>query len=149
MYRFHQQGQRATMALGRLSTICGNTVITATATIIRMKNGNEALAIVKMSLPLMLCTTNRLKPTGGVICAISTTRTIKIPNQSRSIPAAWTAGKITEVVSNTIEIPSRKQPNMMKNTVSAASSAQAGMPTLAIQFASAAGRPVKLIADVK
>ena len=31
---------------------------------------------------VMPCSTNRLKPTGGVICAISTTSTMKMPNQS-------------------------------------------------------------------
>ena len=35
----------------------------------------------------MPCSTNRLKPTGGVICAISTTNTMKMPNQIGSIIA--------------------------------------------------------------
>ena len=36
--------------------------------------------------------TNKLNPTGGVICAISTTMTMNIPNQRRSIPACSTMG---------------------------------------------------------
>ena len=56
--------------------------------------------------------TNRLKPTGGVICATSTTRTRKMPNQSRSILAAMMIGMITDVVSTIMEMPSRKQPRM-------------------------------------
>ena len=61
----------------------------------------------------MPCSTNRLKPTGGVICAISTTSTMKMPNQIRSMPAAWMVGISTPMVSTTIEMPSRKQPSTM------------------------------------
>ena len=61
----------------------------------------------------MPCSTNRLKPTGGVICAISTTSTMKMPNQSRSMPAFSTVGRMTPIVSTTIEMPSRKQPSTM------------------------------------
>ena len=50
---------------------------------------------------------------GGVICAISTTTTMKMPNQIRSIPASRTIGSTTAMVSTTDEIPSRKQPRMM------------------------------------
>ena len=34
-----------------------------------------------VACPVMPCSTKRLKPTGGVICAISTTSTMKMPNQ--------------------------------------------------------------------
>ena len=34
----------------------------------------------------MPCSTNRLKPTGGVICAVSTVMTRKMPNHSGSMP---------------------------------------------------------------
>ncbi len=44
----------------------------------------------------------------GVIWAISTTRTMKMPNQSGSMPACSTIGMMTEVVSTTTEMPSRK-----------------------------------------
>ena len=54
--------------------------------------------------------TNRLKPIGGVICAISTTTTMKMPNQITSIPAWRIIGSTTAMVSTTEEIPSRKQP---------------------------------------
>ena len=93
--------------------------------------------------------TNRLKPTGGVICAISTTRMTKMPNHSRSIPAACTAGRITAVVSRMIEMPSRKQPRAMKNNVSASSNRYGDSCLAMIQSASAAGRPVKLMAEVR
>ena len=59
----------------------------------------------------MPCSTNRLKPTGGVTCAISTTMTMKMPNHSGSMPAFCTVGMITPMVSTTIEMPSRKQPS--------------------------------------
>ena len=59
----------------------------------------------------MPCSTNRLKPTGGVICAISTTSTTKMPNHSGSMPALITVGMITPIVSTTIEMPSRKHPS--------------------------------------
>ena len=61
----------------------------------------------------MPCSTNRLKPTGGVICAISTTSTTKMPNHSGSMPAFWIVGRMTPIVSTTIEMPSRKQPSTM------------------------------------
>ena len=64
-----------------------------------------------MSFLVMPCSTNRLKPTGGVICAISTTMTMKMPNQIKSNPAACTVGRMTPMVSTTIEMPSRKQPS--------------------------------------
>jgi hypothetical protein len=61
----------------------------------------------------MPCSTNRLKPTGGVICAISTTSTTKMPNQIGSMPAFCTVGRITPMVSTTMLMPSRKQPSTM------------------------------------
>ena len=53
----------------------------------------------------------RAQPTGGVICAISTTSTTKMPNHSVSMPAFSMVGRITPIVSTTIEMPSRKQPS--------------------------------------
>ena len=70
----------------------------ATASTSRKKNGSEARATVLESLPLMVCSTNRLKPTGGDTSAISTTSTTKMPNQTRSKPAALTIGMTTAVV---------------------------------------------------
>ncbi|MNJ05843.1 hypothetical protein D3C73_1674410 [compost metagenome] len=64
-------------------------------------------------MPVMLCSTNRLKPTGGVICAVSTVITRKMPNHSGSIPAAWMMGSTTLMVSTMVEMPSRKQPIRM------------------------------------
>jgi hypothetical protein len=46
-----------------------------------------------------------------------------MPNHSGSIPTASTIGRMIEVVSTTTEIPSKKHPSTMKNTVSTASSA--------------------------
>ena len=79
---------------------------------IRTKNGSVTLAIQVISRFVMPCSTNRLKPTGGVICAISTTSTMKMPNHSGSMPAFWIVGRITPMVSTTIEMPSRKQPRI-------------------------------------
>ena len=50
---------------------------------------------------------------GGVIWAISTTTTMKMPNQITSMPAARIIGSTTAIVSTTDEIPSRKQPITM------------------------------------
>ena len=55
--------------------------------------------------------TKRLKPTGGVISAISTSSTMKMPNHTRSKPAAWTIGMTMEVVSTIIETPSSAVPS--------------------------------------
>src|SRR6266702_4678164 len=102
-----------------------------------------------MSLPVSPCRTNRLKPTGGVICAISTTSTMKMPNHSRSIPAALTEGRITAEVSTTMEMPSRKQPRTMKSSVSTRIRWPGVSPWRAIQSAIARGIPVKPIATVR
>ena len=48
------------------------------------KKGKEAFAIVLIGSPVKFFTTNKLKPTGGVICAISTDMTRKIANQTGS-----------------------------------------------------------------
>src|SRR3954464_8133272 len=101
----------------------GNTVMIATATTSRKKNGNEALATKLESLPLMVCSTNRLNPTGGDTSAISTTSTTKMPNQTRSKPAVLIIGMTTAVVSTIIEMPSSAVPSTMYITVSAAISA--------------------------
>jgi C4-dicarboxylate transporter, DctM subunit len=58
-----------------------------------------------------------------IACAASIRTTTKMPNQSRSMPAAWTMGSITEEVSTMIEMPSRKQPRISMKTASTASSA--------------------------
>src|SRR5207237_9943810 len=73
---------------GSTITILGNIVMMATASTRRKKNGRDAFATKLESLPLMVCSTNRLKPTGGDTSAISTTSTTKMPNQTRSKPAA-------------------------------------------------------------
>ena len=56
---------------------------------------------------------NKLKPTGGVICAISTTTTKKIPNQIMSKPACLIIGSIIAIVNTTAEMPSRNIPKIM------------------------------------
>ncbi|MNT93221.1 hypothetical protein D3C72_2346400 [compost metagenome] len=61
----------------------------------------------------MLCSTNRLNPTGGVTSAISTSSTMKMPNQTRSKPAACTIGSTVAVVSAIIEMPSSAVPSTM------------------------------------
>ena len=61
----------------------------------------------------MVCSTNRLNPTGGDTSAISTTRTTKIPNQTRSNPACLIIGTTIDVVSTIIEIPSSAVPRTM------------------------------------
>ena len=59
----------------------------ATPSSSRKKKGSAARATSKMLCSVRPWMTNRLKPTGGVICAISTTITMKMPNQMRSMPA--------------------------------------------------------------
>jgi hypothetical protein len=68
----------------------------------------------------MFCSTKRLNPTGGVICAISTRMIRYTPNQTRSKPACFTMGRTTTVVSTIIEMPSIRHPRMMYMTASAA-----------------------------
>ena len=111
------------MLLGKYVTICGNITIKASASNMSIKNGSAARATTKMLRPVRDCKTNKLNPTGGVICDISTTMTMKIPNQSGSIPTALTIGMMTEVVKTTTEMPSKKHPKITKNTVNAAKSA--------------------------
>src|SRR5262249_10032753 len=123
-------------------TISGNTVMIATATTSRKKNGSDARATVLESFPLIVCRTKRLKPTGGETSAISTTRTTKIPNQTRSNPACLIMGTTIEVVSTIIEIPSSAVPSTMYITVSAAISEQGTNWKLPTQLASVAGIPV-------
>ncbi len=94
--------------------------MSATATTSRKKNGSAASATVLLSQPLMVCSTNRLKPTGGDTSAISTMSTRKMPNQTRSKPAFCTIGSTTTVVSTIMEMPSSAVPRMMYMTVSAA-----------------------------
>ena len=59
-----------------ITPICGNTLIRTTPVTSNMQNGQVALVTVQMSRPERLCSIYRLNPTGGVICAISTTSTI-------------------------------------------------------------------------
>ena len=77
------------------------------------KNGSEARAIVFESLPVMFCSTNKLKPTGGVTSAISTSSTMKMPNQTTSNPALIIIGSTTVEVSTIIEMPSSAVPSRM------------------------------------
>jgi hypothetical protein len=84
---------------------------TTVSTSIR-KKGSEARATSVCSRPVMVCMTKRLKPTGGVISAISTSSTMKMPNQTRSKPACCTSGMTIEVVSTIIETPSSAVPRM-------------------------------------
>src|SRR3954451_22241834 len=67
----------------------GKTVMMATARTSKKKNGRAAFATVLESLPLMVCSTNRLKPTGGETSAILTTSTRKMPNQTRAKPGLF------------------------------------------------------------
>ena len=60
---------------GSTVTICGKTVISTMHTTRQKKKGMAAFAMVLLSLPVMFCSTNRLKPTGGVTSAISTSST--------------------------------------------------------------------------
>src|SRR3954471_7052563 len=108
---------------GSTITIAGKTVMMATARTSKKKNGKAALATVLESLPLMVCSTNRLKPTGGETSAISTTSTRKMPNQTRSKPALFTIGITMAVVSTIMEMPSSAVPSTMYMTVNAAISA--------------------------
>src|SRR5262245_17017061 len=128
--------------LGSSITISGNTVMRPTATTRRKKKGNEALATKLESLPLMVCKTNRLKPTGGDTSAISTTSTTKMPNQTRSKPAALIIGITTAVVSTIMEMPSSAVPSTMYMKVSAAISAYGLRLKWPTQVASACGTPV-------
>ena len=75
------------------------------------KNGIAARAIVLLSLPVMFCSTNRLKPTGGVTSAISTSSTMKMPNHTRSKPAFWIIGSTTAAVSTIMQMPSSAVPS--------------------------------------
>ncbi len=61
---------------GRNVTIPGTCTISTSASSISRKNGSAAREIARMSLPVSDCSTKRLKPTGGVICDISTTITM-------------------------------------------------------------------------
>src|SRR6195256_1767393 len=108
---------------GTTITILGNIVISATATTSRKKNGSDARATVLESLPDMVCSTNRLKPTGGETSAISTTSTTKMPNQMRSKPACLIIGMTTAVVSTIMEMPSSAVTSTIYITGSAAISA--------------------------
>src|SRR5262245_66402015 len=92
---------------GSTMTISGNAVIIATATTSRKKNGRDARATVLESFPLIVWSTNRLKPTGGDTSAISTTSTTKMPNKTRSKPASLIMGTTSDVASTNITTPYR------------------------------------------
>src|SRR5215471_19496960 len=138
----YSYGQVGNAILGTTITISGNTVMMATASTRRKKNGSAARATVLESLPLMVCSTNRLNPTGGDTSAISTTSTTKIPNQTRSKPACLIIWITTAVVSTIIEMPSSAVPSTMYMTVSAAISAYGLRLKLPTHAASACGMPV-------
>lgn len=87
--------------------------------------------------------TDRSKPVGGVICDISTTSTTWMPSQNRSTPLRSIIGSTVEVVSTTIEMPSRKQPRSMENRVGATIGMTGESPMAAIRSASWRGMPVK------
>jgi hypothetical protein len=57
--------------------------------------------------------TNRLKPIGGVTSPISTTSTMKTPNQMGSKPAAITSGKVIGIVMRIMATLSSTQPRRM------------------------------------
>src|ERR1700709_1259828 len=95
----------------------------ATATTSRKKNGSAASATVLESLPLIVCSTNRLNPTGGDTSAISTTSTRKMPNQTGSKPACLIIGTTMVVVNTIMEMPSSAVPSTIYITVSALISA--------------------------
>src|SRR5262245_1769006 len=93
----------------------------------------------------MFCSTKRLKPTGGVTSAISTSSTTKIPNHTRSIPAFWIIGSTTAEVRTIIEIPSSAVPRTTYISERAAISAYGLRLYEATHSASARGIPVKAI----
>ena len=65
------------------------------------------------------------------------------------MPAAWTVGNNTPIVSTTIEMPSRKHPKIMKNTISTTMSQNCERPMLPIHSASARGKPMYPIDRVR
>src|SRR5690606_5550807 len=69
---------------GSHRTISGHTARAMAHASSRKKNGSVARATKLSERPVIDWITNRLKPTGGVICAISTTTTRKMPNQIAS-----------------------------------------------------------------
>ena len=137
------------MVVGKYVTISGKILINKMATPISKKNGRAAFATYKIFFPVRACITKRLKPTGGVICDISTTNTMKIPNHNRSIFAACTIGNMTATVSTTTEIPSKKQPNITNNTVRYQINSIGDKYIPEIHKAKALGIPKKPIASVK
>ena len=95
------------------NAISGKITTSITASTINKNKGNALLAIYPMSLFAIPCRTNKLNPTGGVIWAISTTITKKIPNQIISKPACLIIGSIIAIVKTTADIPSRNIPKMI------------------------------------
>ena len=67
-----------------------------------------------VSTGLVVATTNTFSPTGGVMLPISVIFTTRMPNKMGSIPACLTIGKITGMVSSTIDAASTKQPKTRK-----------------------------------
>jgi len=74
------------------------------------KKGNVAQAMRPIFSPVSPCITKRLKPTGGVICAISTTITRKTPNQILSNPASRMSGSAIGSVMTMADMPSSTMP---------------------------------------
>ena len=97
-------------------------MIVTIATTSMKKNGKDAQATNQESRPLIDCSTNSTKPTGGVTSAISTSSTMKMPNQTGSIPTFWIIGSTMVVVSTIIETPSSAVPRITYMTVSTAMS---------------------------
>src|SRR3546814_10840154 len=71
--------------------------------------GKDTRAKYGSSFLVMPDSTNRLNPTGGVIWAISTTKTRKMPNQIKSMPAEVTVGSSMPMVSRSEEHTSELQ----------------------------------------
>jgi len=91
--------------------MAGNTVISTMPRIMQTKKGRVTRAMRLLSMPVIFCSTNRLKPTGGVISAISISMMMKMPNHTRSKPAFCTMGNTTALVSTIMEMPSSAVPS--------------------------------------
>ena len=88
------RGQAGHMRDGSHSTISGTaySINTAAISIKNIGAGARNPSNIALGQPLI---TKRFNPTGGVICAISTTSTMKMPNQIRSYPRLprWAAAR--------------------------------------------------------
>ena len=100
------------MVSGRKVTTSGTKVMSSASPTMMRKNGRVARAIRPIRSPVIPWITNRLKPTGGVIWAISTTTTRNTPNQILSNPAACTRGRVIGRVMTMLDMPSSTQPRI-------------------------------------